>query len=381
MFSLFSLLAKLFKTIFRFLGLGQGTTFISNLYIKLFPKRLDFSKFKFNKGVIFITGTNGKTSTSKILTDFLRYLGYRVLHNETGGNILRSLLGLFLLKNGEFSKNEYDFLVLEVDEASLPEIAKYFSIDVLIVLNFTRDQLDRYFEIENISEGIKNLLNQNPNISLVYNKEDVYCCEIASDLKNIKIPFTKNFDLLRISNIKEEFMAFNLDAVVKTLSGYGYYPKDYLSALRSIKKPYGRGEEIIHRGVKFKLHLAKNPTSFNNNLIEIQKKKGFENVLFCLNDETPDGLDISWIYDIEPYLIYEVANQKNLYFSGHRAFEMANRINMAVDNSKKIIVETKLKNILNIIFKSKITEIEVLCNYSSMLQLRKLLIGKNILWI
>jgi UDP-N-acetylmuramyl tripeptide synthase len=174
-------------------------------------------------------------------------------------------------------------------------------------------------------------------------------------------------------------LAYNLDAVVKTLSGYGYYPKDYLTALRSIKKPYGRGEEILYQGIKFKLHLAKNPNSFNNNLIELQKRKGFDNLLFCLNDETPDGRDISWIYDIEPYLIYEVANGKNLYFSGHRGFEMGNRISMAVEDSKKIIVEVKLKEILKSILKSKITEIEVLCNYSSMLQLRKILTGKNIL--
>jgi UDP-N-acetylmuramyl tripeptide synthase len=239
-------------------------------------------------------------------------------------------------------------LVLEVDEASINEISKYFNLDVLIILNFSRDQLDRYFEIENISGGIKNLLQLNPEINLVYNSEDPYCLEIANEVKNTKIPFNKNFDILKISNIKEDYMAYNIDAVVKTLSGYGYYPKDYLTALRSIKKPYGRGEEIIYRGVKFKLHLAKNPTSFNNNLIELQKRKGFDSILFLLNDETPDGLDISWIYDLEPYLIYEVANQKNLYFSGHRAFEMANRINMAVDNSKKIIVEVKLKNILNL---------------------------------
>ena len=380
MFTLFSFLAKFIRKIFQFLNLGQGTTLVSNLYLKLFSKNLDFSSFKFNKGVIFITGTNGKTSTSKLLSDFLKYLGYRVLHNETGGNILRSIVGLFLLKNGELTKNEYDFLILEVDEASVSEIAKYFQVDVLIILNFTRDQLDRYFEIENISEDIKNLLLQNPQINLVYNSEDPYCLSIVEKLKNIKIPFNKNFDLLKISNIREEFMAYNLDAVVKTLSGYGYYPKDYLTALRSIKKPYGRGEEIIYKGIKFKLHLAKNPSSFNNNLIELAKKKSFENVLFCLNDETPDGHDISWIYDIEPYLIYEVADEKNLYFSGSRAFEMAQRINMATGSSKKVIVEIKLKDILEKIIKSKITEVEVICNYSSMLQLRKILTGKNILW-
>lgn len=379
MFGLFSLLAKIVRSFFKVLNLGQGTTLVSNLYLKLLGPDLDFSHFKFSKGVIFITGTNGKTSTSKLLADFLNYLGYRVLHNETGGNILRSIVGLFLLKNGEIPKNEYDFLVLEVDEASVFDLAKFFKVDVLIILNFSRDQLDRYFEIENISANLIKLLRENPDINLVYNEEDSYCTEIASEIKNTKIAFRKNYDLLKISNIKEEYMAYNLDAVVKTLSGYGYYPKDYLTALRSIKKPYGRGEEIIYQGVKFKLHLAKNPTSFNNNLIELQKKKSFENILFCLNNETPDGLDISWIYDIEPYLIYEVANSKNLYFSGSKAFEMANRVNMAVDTTKKIIVEIKLTEILKRILKSKITEVEVICNYSSMLQLRKLLTGKNIL--
>jgi len=379
MFTLFSGIAKITKFIFKILKIGNGTTFISNIYLKFFSKNLNFSGFKFSKGVIFITGTNGKSSTSKLLADFLKYLGYKVLHNETGGNILRSIVGLFLIKNGEVLKNNYDFLVLEVDEASVPELSKYFNIDVLIILNFTRDQLDRYFEIENISNGIKNLLIQNPDINLVFNNEDPYCLQISENLKNIKIPFNKNLDILKITNIKEDFMAYNIDAVVKTLSGYGYYPKDYLTALRSIKKPYGRGEEIIYRGVKFKLHLAKNPTSFNNNLLELQKRKGYENILFCLNDEIPDGKDISWIYDIEPYLLFEIADKKNLYFSGHRAFEMANRVNLTLDSAKKIIVEVKLKEILQSIFKSKITEIEVLCNYSSMLQLRKILIGNNIL--
>jgi UDP-N-acetylmuramyl tripeptide synthase len=379
MFYLFSFFSKLTRFALRIFKLGQGTTLVPNLYLRFFPNSIDFSKFKFSKGVIFITGTNGKTSTSKMLTDFLKYLGYRVLNNETGGNILRSILGLFLLKNGEYPKNEYDFLVLEVDEASVFELSKYFQIDVLIILNFTRDQLDRYFEIENISENIKKILIQNSEINLVYNQEDPYCLEIASELKNTKIPFSKNLDLLRISNIKEEYMAFNLDAAVKTLSGYGYYPKDYLTALRSIKKPYGRGEEIIFKGIKFKLYLAKNPTSFNNNLVELQKIKGYDNLLFCLNDEVPDGLDISWIYDIEPYLFYEVANGKSLFFSGTRAFEMAQRVYITLENSKKIVVDVSLKDIVNKIVKSKISEVSVLCNYSTMLKLRKILTGKNIL--
>lgn len=379
MFSLFSLLAKSIRILTKTFKLGQGTTYISNLYLKLFPKSITFKTYKFSKGVIFITGTNGKTSTSKIIADILNYLGYTVLHNKTGGNILRSILGMFLLENNKVKNNEYDFLVLEVDEASVLELSKYFEVDVLVILNFTRDQLDRYFEIENISNGIIKFLKDNKDVNLVYNSQDAYCSEIASEVSNTKLSFKKNLELLNISNLTEEYMAFNLDAVVKTLAGYGYYPKDYLTPLRTIKKPYGRGEEIIYKGVKFVLSLAKNPSSFNSNLIELSKKKNIENFLFCLNDETPDGADISWIYDIEPHLVYEVANGKSLYFSGHRAFEMANRVSLAVLETKKIIVETEIKKIISLILKSKVNEIEVICNYSSMLQFRKLLLGKTIL--
>ena len=380
MFALFSLLAKFTRLFTKALKLGQGTTYISNLYLKFFPNSVSFKSFKFSKGVIFVTGTNGKTSTSKIISDILSYLGYTVLHNKTGGNIFRSILGMFLLENNKIKNNDYDFLVLEVDEASVPELAKYFEVDVLVILNFSRDQLDRYFEIENISMGISKLLNENKDINLVYNSEDPYCSEIAASITNTKLAFKKNLELLNISNLSEEYMAFNLDAVVKTLAGYGYYPKDYLTPLRTIKKPYGRGEEIIYKGVKFVLTLAKNPSSFNSNLIELSKKKNLENLLFCLNDETPDGADISWIYDIEPYLIFEVANGKSLFFSGHRAYEMANRITLALEENKKVIVDTQIKNIVNQILKSKLNEIEVICNYSSMLQFRKILLGKNILW-
>ena len=101
-------------------------------------------------------------------------------------------------------------------------MAKYFQVDVLVVLNFSRDQLDRYFEIENISNSIHRLLIENKDINLVFNSDDIYCEEIATGILNTKIPFKKNLDLLSISNLNEDFMAYNLDAVVKVLSGYGY---------------------------------------------------------------------------------------------------------------------------------------------------------------
>ena len=380
LFNLFSLLAKITSSILHTLKLGRGTTIISNIYLKLFPNNINFDNYKFSKGVIFVTGTNGKTSTSKILSDILIFLGYKVLHNKTGGNILRSILGMFLLQNNLVKNNNYDFLVLEVDEASVLELSKYFLVDVLIILNFSRDQLDRYFEIENITSQITKFLINNPETSLVYNSEDIFCEEIANSVKNTKITFKKNLDLLSLSNLTDDFMAYNLDAVVRTMAGIGYTPKDYISALRNIKKPYGRGEEIIFDSIKFTLYLAKNPSSFNSTIESLIKTKSIENLLFCLNDNTPDGRDISWIYDIEPSLIYEIADTRTLFFSGTRAYDMANRLNLAINNRKILEVDSNLKGIFKKIKKSKLSNVEIICNYSSMLEIRKILTGRNILW-
>lgn len=379
MFSLFSIIAKIFSKLFKTFKLGQGTTFISNFYLKFFRKNLNFNKFKFKNGVIFVTGTNGKSTTSKLIADIFNFLGYKVLHNKTGGNILRSVLGMFLIENGKEKNNEYDLLVLEVDEGSVVELAEYFKIDVLVLLNFSKDQLDRYYEIENLTTGLKNLLKKNPLTNVVYNSEDVYCCEIVEDLENVKLSFKKNLDLLNISNISEEYMAWNLSAASKLLAGFGYFPKDYLTVLRSIKNPYGRGENLQYKNMKIKLFLVKNPNSFNNNLVEFSKRNPSENYLISLNDNEADGRDISWIYDIEPYLIFEVFNEKSLYFTGKRSYEMANRITMPLEITKKVIVKPQLKDIFAYLEKQKCFDIVILCNYTSMLEIRKFVTGRSIL--
>lgn len=378
-FSLFATIAKITSKFFRAFNLGHGTTFISNLYIKFFTTKLNFTSYKFKKGVIFITGTNGKSTVSKLISDIFTFLGYKVLHNKTGGNILRSVLGMFLLEFNKVRNNEYDFLVLEVDEGSVVSLSKYFKVDVLVLLNFSKDQLDRYFEIDNLVYDIKDLLKRNPLINIVYNSEDPNCCEIVSNLENIKLSFKKNLDLLNISNIKEDYMSYNLDAAVKLLAGFGYYPKDFLSVLRSIKNPYGRGEEINYQGVKFNLHLVKNPNSFNNNLIELKKHSKVTNYFFILNDNEADGRDISWIYDIEPYLIYDLLDKKSLYFSGKRSYEMAYRMTLPLDQTLKTIIKPKVKELINYIIKNKVSEINILCNYTAMLEVRKILTGKSIL--
>jgi UDP-N-acetylmuramyl tripeptide synthase len=340
---------------------------------------LELTQYSFTRGVIFITGTNGKTTSCKILTDILKKLGFKVLNNSTGGNILRSILGFFLISYQFFSKNVYDFLILEVDEGSLDHISKLLKPDTLVILNFSRDQLDRYFEIENITDKIINFLRKNKNVSLVFNHQDFYCLNIAKSIENKTYSFEKDTKILKHTSFNEEFMAENLDAVSKVLLLKGISRDLYVPVLKSLKRAYGRGERVSYKNLVFNLNLVKNPSSFNRNLFELSKNDLVSNVLIILNDEIPDGTDISWIYDIDQELLDEVLSKKNLYFSGKRAFEMATRVKYAVENFNAVVIDRNLKEVIKEVAGRSISEIYVLCNYSSMLDLRKILTGRKIL--
>lgn len=378
-FKFFSLITKIFYLTVRLFNLGSGTTLISNIYLAYVKNNPNLNSFIFTKGIIFVTGTNGKTTTSKLIADTLTILNYKVLHNETGGNIFRSIVGFFLLNANFILKNKYDFLVLEIDEGSVELFSKYFIPTHLIVLNFSRDQLDRYFEIENITSSLVKTLQKNKRIVLIYNSEDSYCNEIADNLSNLKYSFEKDFELLSKTQYTESFMATNISALKTLTNTLGHDISKNHSLLKSLQKPYGRGERIFKHDKAFEIHLAKNPDSFNNNLIELVKRKNLKNFLIILNDNQPDGTDISWIYDIDPVLLNSLLYKKRLFFSGKRAYEMATRCRYATPELNVNYIDKNLKETFLHIIENDYSEIIVICNYSGMLEVRKILTGKNIL--
>jgi len=378
LFKIFSLISKFFYFFLRILKLGHGTTLIPKYFVKFFKKEIDLSEFKFTKGVVFITGTNGKTTTSKLTAECLKKLGFKVLHNQTGGNILNSIVGFFLLSYSVFGSNKYDFLILEVDEGSVSDVGKYITPTCLVLMNFSRDQLDRYHEIENITSKIINFLNHHPRTNIIFNLRDDFCLNIVEQVSNKSFSFEKNLDVLKHSNFSEEYMAENLDAVSKILLTQGIRQDVFIPVFKLLKKPFGRGEQIDYKKTKFDLNLVKNPSSVNRSLFELNKRSDISNVLIALNDEEPDGRDISWIYDIDPEILNQTLSKKNLYFTGKRSFEMATRVKYAVENFSLILVERNIKECFKELTKRPMQEVYVLSNYSSMLSIRKILLGTKI---
>jgi UDP-N-acetylmuramyl tripeptide synthase len=152
------LAGKTAARISRVTGRGGGQALPGLVAERLDKNLLAKIAGRFSQGVILVTGTNGKTTTVKLLTSMLEKKGWRVLTNSTGSNLKRGIVSAVIDKAHINGRLNYDVAVFEVDEASLRRVAGLLKPRYIVVLNLFRDQLDRYGELDTtaalIGEGI-----------------------------------------------------------------------------------------------------------------------------------------------------------------------------------------------------------------------------------
>jgi UDP-N-acetylmuramyl tripeptide synthase len=95
---------------------------------------------------VIVTGTNGKTTTARLLASVLEDSGYTLVHNRSGANLIYGLATAFLESGGR--GKSADIALMEVDEATVPEAVRQLRPLGVVVTNFFRDQLDRYGELD-----------------------------------------------------------------------------------------------------------------------------------------------------------------------------------------------------------------------------------------
>lgn len=144
----------------RRLGRG-GSALPGKVARAIEPRILQRLAAQCRRGVIVVTGTNGKTTTARMLAGMLRQAGRTVVHNRAGANLMSGLTSAFLEAADWAGRLDADLAVMEVDEATVPRAARELRPVGMVVTNFFRDQLDRYGELDRtvalVGEGLATL--------------------------------------------------------------------------------------------------------------------------------------------------------------------------------------------------------------------------------
>jgi len=368
----------------KLLRLGAGGTWPGEMVLKLNKNFIAQMANQLKNGSIVISGTNGKTTTALMIASILRSAGFKVLHNHSGANLLNGLASSFIADANFWGHPRSNISVFELDEANLPIALNHFTPKIALLLNLSRDQLDRYGEVEIMLEKWNEALIKLPaTVSLIINEEDKRLIRLKETVKCQIIAYNLNqaepntpYPLLG------RFNKSNTLAAITIAQSLGINPSVIKKTLQNFKPAFGRGEEFNIKGRKIKIFLAKNPASFNLNLeMILQDLPQAKSILFILNDNIPDGRDVSWIYDIDSGPLAQICQNRCVFVSGKRQIDMTLRLKYAGVNINKIWHFNDLEKIIQTMIQQ--TKEDELClilpTYSAMLDSRKILCGKKIL--
>lgn len=176
------LACKLARAIIRLLGRG-GTAFPGRVALKICPDVLG----TLSKGVrtILITGTNGKTTSARMIEQAFIDQKRSYLSNKSGANLISGITAEFAVNSTLFGRCKKEFAIIECDEAASKTVLKYLKPEVIVATNVFRDQLDRYGEVTHTLNNIIEGISRSPESLLCLNAD---CSLIASIPEHVPNP-------------------------------------------------------------------------------------------------------------------------------------------------------------------------------------------------
>ena len=167
----------------RRLGRGGGTALPGLVARTLAPGLVESLAAQPGQGVVTVTGTNGKTTTTHLVAAIATAAGMTPLTNRTGSNLERGLVTALVDAagaDGRIADAATTLGLFEVDEAALPALFPRLRPRVAVFLNLFRDQLDRYGEIDSVVAGWARMLDTGAGTpTLVLNADDPSVAALA----------------------------------------------------------------------------------------------------------------------------------------------------------------------------------------------------------
>ncbi len=165
--------AKAAKFASRTLRAGGGSTVPGVVARRVDPAILTKLSNGLRRGSVAITGTNGKTTTTRMVGKILQTAGVRAVNNSTGANLVTGVTAALVSDASLSGRPASEVGLFEVDEASVPKVADEAELFLLAVLNLFRDQLDRYGELAYVAKVIASSFpDLPPGGAVVLNADD-----------------------------------------------------------------------------------------------------------------------------------------------------------------------------------------------------------------
>ena len=187
--------------------LGRGATSAPGMAaIKI--KRNVLANLSKNTRVIIVTGTNGKTTSCRILEEGLKKAGKSYFINKSGANLITGITASFIMNSTLFGKCKKDYAIIECDENAFKEVSRYIRADVILVTNVFRDQLDRYGEVTHTLNAIKESVKNLPDAVVCLDADCSLTYSMSGEIPNkivtfgVNVPFDENAKAPEISDAK-----------------------------------------------------------------------------------------------------------------------------------------------------------------------------------
>lgn len=377
------IIAKTAEKLLRILG--RGATTLPGRLALLFKRNI-LRKLSEGVRVIMVTGTNGKTTSARMIEEGLRESGKSYFINRSGANLITGITTAFIINSSVFGKCRKEYAVIECDENALKKVSLYIDAEILLVTNIFRDQLDRYGEVSSTLYAIKTGAENMPGCTLILNADDPLTFSLSA-LSNrfysygVNIPlqmggrsdtdycifckspykyYYKTYSQLgsfycENCGYHRENPSFSADALIDSTSEYSVVFMNLngkssvfrinIGGAYNIYNSVGAAAVLSVLGIDFnliesslagfggafgrmenfgttKMLLVKNPAGFTQTMNYIRPLK-IKNLIFVLNDNPADGCDVSWIWDAD---IEIGENVENIYAFGIRSGDMALRL-------------------------------------------------------
>ncbi len=171
---------KMLISLTRVLGRG-GTTLPGRTALKIAPHLSSSLTNMLPEGSLIVSGTNGKTTTSALITGILKEAGFKCVHNQSGSNMSWGVASSLVAAATWTGRLPGDWAVMEVDEGAFPGVARDIRPRGVVITNVFRDQLDRYGEVDHVLEAIRRGLDIQPEDGFeVINADDPSLVSIAA---------------------------------------------------------------------------------------------------------------------------------------------------------------------------------------------------------